>query len=354
MTATAWQYIPFLTIITMKPLAIGPIMIDIQGQSLTALDKEKIAHPNTGALILFSRNYENPDQIAALIKDIRASRSGDILIAVDQEGGRVQRFQNGFTRLPAAALYAEQPDLAEYAGWLMAAELLAVGVDFSFAPVLDVDCGVSEIIGNRSFSQDSELAAKLASAFRKGMNTAGMAATGKHFPGHGAVALDSHLTLPVDKRDLDTIRRQDLVPFKQLITEGLEAIMPAHVVYSQVDKLPAGFSAIWLQQILRKELKFDGAIFSDDLSMEGAASVGDFSDRARLAQQAGCDMLLVCNNPEAAEQVLDRVAISRNADRERRLQAMRGRGNIDRRQLLSSEKWQQATKQLNTFNEAHA
>lgn len=338
----------------MKPLAIGPIMIDIQGQSLTALDREKIAHPNTGALILFSRNYENPDQISALIKDIRAARNGDILIAVDQEGGRVQRFQTGFTRLPAAALYAKQPNLAESAGWLMAAELLAVGVDFSFAPVLDVDCGVSEIIGSRSFSQDSELAAKLASDFRKGMSSAGMAATGKHFPGHGAVALDSHLTLPVDNRDLDAIRRQDLVPFKQLIAEGLEAIMPAHVVYSQVDDLPAGFSVIWLQQILREELKFDGAIFSDDLSMEGAASVGDFPDRARLAQQAGCDMLLVCNNPTAAEQVLDKVAIARNSDRERRLQAMRGHGNNDRRQLLSSEKWQQLAKQLNTFYEAHA
>lgn len=352
--ATERQYIPFLPIITMKQLAIGPIMIDIEGQSLTPLDREKIGHPNTGALILFSRNYENPEQIAALIKDIRIARNGDILIAVDQEGGRVQRFQTGFTRLPAAALYAEQPGLAEAAGWLMAAELLSVGVDFSFAPVLDVDCGVSEIIGNRSFSRDGELAAKLASAFRTGMNSAGMAATGKHFPGHGAVALDSHLTLPVDHRDLDTIRRQDLLPFKRLIGEGLEAVMPAHVVYPQVDELPAGFSAIWLQQILRRELDFDGAIFSDDLSMQGAASVGDFLDRARLAQQAGCDMLLVCNNPTAAEQVLDGLAIKPDTDRERRLQNMRGRGKIDRKQLLNADKWQQLSKQINSFYETHA
>lgn len=351
---TAKQYIPFLSIITMKQLAIGPIMIDIEGQSLTALDKEKIAHPNTGALILFSRNYENPEQIASLVKNIRSARNGDILIAVDQEGGRVQRFQTGFTRLPAAGRYGEQPELAESAGWLMATELLAVGVDFSFAPVLDVDCGVSEIIGNRSFSQDGELAANLASAFRKGMNKAGMAATGKHFPGHGAVALDSHLTLPVDNRDLDTIRRQDLLPFQRLIAEGLEAIMPAHVVYPQIDELPAGFSAIWLQQILRKELGFDGAIFSDDLSMEGAASVGGFHERAGLAQQAGCDMLLVCNNPTAAEQVLDSIAIKRDANRERRLQGMRGQSKTERGQLLKSNEWQQVAKQIKQFNETHA
>lgn len=338
----------------MKPLAIGPIMIDIQGQSLTALDREKIAHPNTGALILFSRNYEDPQQVEALIKDIRAARNGDILIAVDQEGGRVQRFQEGFTRLPAAALYAQQPELAESAGWLMASELLAVGVDFSFAPVLDVDCGVSEIIGNRSFSRDGELAASLASAFRKGMNSAGMAATGKHFPGHGAVALDSHLTLPVDDRDLATIHQQDLLPFKRLIAEGLEAVMPAHVVYSKVDELPAGFSAIWLQAILRKELGFDGTIFSDDLSMEGAATVGGFPERARLAQQAGCDMLLVCNNPAAAEQVLDSIAIKSDSTRERRLQGMRGRGASNREQLSASEKWRQTAKQLNSFYETHA
>jgi beta-N-acetylhexosaminidase len=338
----------------MTPLSIGPIMIDIEGQSLSALDREKIAHPNTGALILFARNYENPEQIAALIKDIRSARNGDILIAVDQEGGRVQRFQTGFTRLPAAAVYADKPELAESAGWLMAAELLTVGVDFSFAPVLDVDCGVSQIIGNRSFSQQSDLAASLASGFRRGMNSAGMAATGKHFPGHGAVALDSHLTLPIDDRDLETIREQDLVPFKQLISEGLEAIMPAHVVYPKIDELPAGFSRIWLQEILRKELGFDGAIFSDDLSMEGAACAGSFPVRARLAEQAGCDMLLVCNNPSAAEQVLDSVAIRNNSDRQRRLSAMLGVAKLNRQQLFASEQWQQVSKQINQLCEAHA
>ena len=218
--------------------------------------------------------------------------------------------------------------------------MLAVGVDFSFAPVLDIDCGVSEIIGNRSFSTDAELATRLSSLFRKGMNTAGMAATGKHFPGHGAVALDSHLTLPIDDRDLDSIRAKDLIPFKQLIAEGLEGIMPAHVVYPKIDPNPAGFSPFWIQQILRQELNFNGTVFSDDLSMEGAASVGDFPERARLAQQAGCDMILVCNNPKAAEQVLDTVPIINDPLREQRLNRMQGKPQLNREQLMQSEKWQ--------------
>jgi beta-N-acetylhexosaminidase len=223
----------------------------------------------------------------------------------------------------------------------MAAELLAVGIDFSFAPVLDIDCGVSEIIGNRSFSNDPMLATNLASRFRKGMNEAGMAATGKHFPGHGAVALDSHLTLPIDERDLASIRAKDLIPFKQLIDEGLEGIMPAHVVYPKIDPNPAGFSPFWIQQILRKELNFNGTVFSDDLSMEGAASVGDFSERARFAQIAGCDMILVCNNPTAAEQVLESLPITRNPDREQRLNRMQGNPQMNRELLLQSKKWQQ-------------
>ncbi|WFP51023.1 beta-N-acetylhexosaminidase [Methylomonas sp. EFPC3] len=338
----------------MKPLAIGPVMIDIAGHSLTALDLEKIAHPNTGALILFSRNYENPQQVAQLIRNIRQARNGDILIAVDQEGGRVQRFQTGFTRLPAAARYAERPELAEAAGWLMASEILAVGADFSFAPVLDVDCGISTIIGDRSFSQVPEQAAELAGKFRAGMRAAGMAATGKHFPGHGGVALDSHLDLPIDERDLEGIRRQDLVPFRRLIEEGLEAVMPAHVLYPQVDRYPAGFSEIWLQQVLRRELGFDGAIFSDDLSMAGAASIGDFNERAGLAQQAGCDMLLVCNNPTAAEQVLDTLPTNRDDKRERRLQAMRGRNNLSLDNLAEHPQWRQFSQLITEFYESFA
>ncbi|MGD0959794.1 MAG: beta-N-acetylhexosaminidase [Methylomonas sp.] len=329
-------------------------MIDIGGLSLTSIDREKIAHPNTGALILFARNYENPEQIQALIKDIRSVRNGEILIAVDQEGGRVQRFQTGFTRLPPAAWYAGRPELTQDAGWLMAMELLAVGVDFSFAPVLDVDCGVSKIIGDRSFSPDFAATAKLAAEFRQGMRDAGMAATGKHFPGHGAVQADSHLTLPVDERELDEIRNKDLAPFRQLIARGLEAVMPAHVVYPRVDELPAGFSAIWLQQILRGEMRFKGAIFSDDLSMAGAAIAGDYPERARLAAQAGCDMLLVCNNPAAAEQVLDTLDFRSDAMHQQRLSTMRRQFAPSRPGLINSAKWRQVSAQLNDTYPSYA
>jgi len=332
----------------------GPIMLDVAGLTLTEHERDIINHPNTGAVILFSRNYESPAQVTKLIGSIRAARNGDILIAVDQEGGRVQRFRNGFTRLPPAAYYANQPDMAEAAGWLMAMELLAVGVDFSFAPVLDIDCGVSEIIGDRSFSTDAELATHLSSLFRKGMNEAGMAATGKHFPGHGAVALDSHLTLPVDERDLDSIRAKDLQPFAQLINEGLEAIMPAHVVYPQIDPNPAGFSSFWLQDILRGELGFNGTIFSDDLSMEGAASVGDFPERARQAQQAGCDMILVCNNPVAAEQVLNALPVTVDPLRQQRLQAMQGKPELNREELMNTPQWQHIATLLTQGNQHNA
>jgi len=331
--------------------SLGPVMLDVEGLTLTAHEIDKIRHPNTGAVILFARNYASPEQVEALSAAIRNARGGDILIAVDQEGGRVQRFQTGFTRLPPAARYAEKPELAEAAGWLMASELLAVGVDFSFAPVLDVDCGISQVIGNRSFSTDPGLAAALASAFQKGMHAAGMAATGKHFPGHGAVAPDSHLALPVDERDLDSIKAKDLLPFKRLIAEGLEGVMPAHVIFSAADDKPAGFSPFWIREILREELRFGGAVFSDDLSMAGASWAGDYPERARMALAAGCDMVLVCNNPEAAEQVLEALPIKADPNRQRRLAAMRGKPQFSREQLLNSVQWRQISDQINhTFH----
>ena len=335
-----------------KTLAIGPVMIDIEGQTLTSYDREKIAHPNTGAVILFARNYYDRQQVSALTQEIKSARKGPLLIAVDQEGGRVQRFQEGFTCLPPALCYLDNPDCIQSAGWLMASELLAVGVDFSFAPVLDVDCGISKSNGDRSFSPDPEQTADLASEFRKGMNQAGMSAVGKHFPGHGAVALDSHLALPIDPRNLDDIRKKDLLPFKRLIAEGLEGIMPAHVVYPEIDSQPAGFSQIWIEKILRNELSFDGAVFSDDLSMEGAASIGDFAERARVAQQAGCDMILVCNSPNAAEQVLDATPIKPNAHRDQRLLPMLGKPSSDFERLCETEKWRQASTQLNLITTA--
>ena len=337
-----------------KQLPIGPVMIDISGTTLSQYDNEKIAHPNTGAIILFARNYAEPKQVAELCQQIKDARNGPILIAVDQEGGRVQRFQNGFTRLPPVATYAETQAVTEDAGWLMAAELLVLGVDFSFAPVLDIDCGVSQIIGNRSFSEDPELACQLASTFSKGMRSAGMAATGKHFPGHGAVALDSHLALPVDERDFDSLWQKDILPFKQLIEEGLEGIMPAHVVYPTIDELPAGFSAIWINEILRTQLGFNGAVFSDDLSMEGAACVGDYNERARLARQAGCDMMLVCNNESAAEQVLEATPIEHSPLREQRLLAMLGTSKLTAQELKNSTRWQTVSQQLTNLSESYA
>lgn len=343
-----------MTNLTNKTQPFGAVMLDIAGTTLADSEREIVNHPNTGAVILFSRNYESPEQVTDLIQSIRSARNGEILIAVDQEGGRVQRFQNGFTRLPAAALYENESEISEIAGWLMAAELLAVGVDFSFAPVLDVDCGISTIIGNRAFSQNAEKVTQLASAFRRGMNRAGMAATGKHFPGHGSVALDSHLTLPIDECDLEAIRQNHLQPFRQLIAEGLEGIMPAHVLYSQIDSQPAGFSHFWIQQILRQELRFDGVVFSDDLSMEGAASMGDFSQRAKVALNAGCDMVLVCNNPTAAIEVLDFLPIENNAERERRLQKMRGKFTSNREQLQASKMWQQAKFLVEDFTKRYA
>ena len=333
---------------------IGPVMLDIEGLTLAPHEHEKLQHPNTGAVILFARNYENPQQVTELIDSIRAVRSGPLLIAVDQEGGRVQRFQNGFTRLPPAASYARAPELAKSAGWLMASELLAVGVDFSFAPVLDIDCGVSQIIGDRSFSTDAELATQLSSSFRKGMKSAGMAATGKHFPGHGAIALDSHLTLPIDERDLESLRNKDLIPFKQLINEGLEAVMPAHVLYTQIDANPAGFSKFWIQTILREELNFKGVVFSDDLSMEGAAFAGDFPERAKRAQQAGCDMLLVCNNPAAAQQVLEALPVTNDPVRTQRLMSMQGQKRLARTELMNSSLWQETAALIKQHRERYA
>lgn len=336
-----------------KIQSFGAVMLDIAGTILADTERDIINHPNTGAVILFSRNYESPEQVTDLIQNIHAARNGEILIAVDQEGGRVQRFQEGFTRLPPAALYQNEPGISEVAGWLMAAELLAVGVDFSFAPVLDVDCGVSTIIGNRAFSQNAEKVTQLASEFRRGMKRAGMAATGKHFPGHGAVALDSHLALPIDERNLEAIRISDLQPFRQIIAEGLEGIMPAHVLYSQIDNQPAGFSDFWIQQVLRQELGFDGVVFSDDLSMEGAASVGSFPERAKIALQAGCDMVLVCNNSTAAMDVLDFLPIENNAKRESRLQKMRGKYLLNSKQLQATEAWQKAVFLIQNFTKRY-
>ena len=341
-----------------KALTMGPVMLDVEGYTLTSNEHDKIAHPNTGAIILFSRNIDTPEQVRDLIRQIRSARNGPVLIATDQEGGRVQRLKKGFTRLPPAACYARCDNdaaatlaLSESAGWLMATELRSIDIDFSFAPILDIDCGISEIIGDRAFSQDPEQTAQFASAFRKGMNLGGMAAVGKHFPGHGAVSLDSHVALPIDERPLEAIRHKDLYPFRQLIAEGLEGIMPAHVVYSQIDPNPAGFSSFWVRQILRDEMGFQGAIFSDDLSMAGAASIGNFQQRAEAALAAGCDMILVCNQPEEAEAVLDAIPIAPKPETNQSLLKMKGKLSLDYSQLAGNREWQQASYQINKITE---
>jgi beta-N-acetylhexosaminidase len=263
-------------------------------------------------VILFSRNYDTPRQLKLLTASIRALRSPQLLIAADHEGGRVQRFRDGFTQIPSMAELGKLSkrdaglarEAAQAAGCVIARELGEHGVDFSFAPVLDVDFGRSTIIGDRAFSSEPEEIADLAASFATGLAQAGMAAVGKHFPGHGYVRADSHVEVPVDERSLETIDSADLVPYRRLIPLGLAGIMPAHVIYSRIDSLPAGFSRIWLQQILRRRLKFDGLIFSDDLSMQGASVKGSLPDRARGALAAGCDMVLACNVPQAMQELL--------------------------------------------------
>ncbi len=288
----------------------GPLMVDVGGLTLTAEDKEVLAHPDVGSVILFSRNVDTPKQIAELTAAMRAVRP-ELWVAVDQEGGRVQRFREGFTRLPAMRQFGHQYDqdpvaalaAAKACGELMAREVRAVGVDFSFAPVLDLDVGVSGVIGDRAFHTEPAAATALVRAFMQGMKAAGMMTIGKHFPGHGSVAADSHFALPVDDRSWAEIDAYDLQPFRALARE-LDGIMPAHVVYPQVDPLHAGFSAFWLKTVLREQLGFQGLIFSDDLCMEGAAGVGSMAERKALALEAGCDVVLICNNRQAVLEVL--------------------------------------------------
>ena len=284
---------------------IGALMLDIAGTELTQEDIELLQAPQVGGVILFTRNIKSPAQVRALTDHMRQVRP-EILIAVDQEGGRVQRLKTGFTLLPAMGhfgeLYLTEPEkaiqLAEQCGWLMAVEVLAVGIDFSFAPVLDIN-DISDVIGDRAFAKNIQDIVPLAQAFMTGMQRAGMATTGKHFPGHGSVKADSHVAAAIDSRSYDEIYAQDMQSFIQLKTQ-LDALMPAHVIYENVDPNPAGFSPFWIQKILRQELKFDGVLFSDDLSMQAACVAGNADARIRAALDAGCDMGLVCNNRESA------------------------------------------------------
>lgn len=328
---------------------IAPLMLDLNGIELSDEEKELLQHPLTGGVILFSRNYESIEQLEILINSIRSATTSPLLISVDHEGGRVQRFKDGFTHLPALAKISQHNNaekLSYHHGWLMAAEVRAMGIDFSFAPVLDIDYGVSEVIGDRSFNQDPKIISLLAKNYIEGMREAGMASTGKHFPGHGGVTEDSHHEIPIDKRSREEIWQKDIVPFSQLIKEGLDAVMPAHVIYSEIDDKPAGFSPYWLQTVLREELKFDGVIFSDDLSMEGATVMGGYSERAEAAMEAGCDMILVCNNREGLIKVIDQAKIKQTNQSATRLNRMQGKSFIKHSALLDTARWAETVEEV--------
>ena len=313
-------------------MSLGPVMLDVVGTELTADDVRRLQHPLVGGVILFKRNFINNSQLKALTASIHEVRTPPLLIAVDHEGGRVQRFRDGFTKIPAMREFGKIWDshpkkakqLATEAGWILAAELRAHGIDFSFTPVLDMDYGDSLVIGDRAFHLKPQAINDLAFALMQGLKKGGMAAVGKHFPGHGFVVADSHVSMPVDDREFDQIAQHDMQPFKMMIDDGIQAIMPAHVIYPKVDDKPAGFSARWLQKILRERLGFNGVIFSDDLSMEAATAGGDVTTRALAALNAGCDMVLLCNQPAMQDELLANLTWSISAQSIARLARMHG------------------------------
>ena len=317
----------------MTSMPRGPAMLGIEGLELTVADRERLAHPLVGGVILFTRNYAEPAQLASLVASIRALRDPALVIGVDHEGGRVQRFRAGFTAIPPMRLLGETWDRdvaqaareAEALGRTIAGELRPIGIDFSFTPVLDLDFGTSGVIGDRAFHRNPNAVAHLASALRRGLVAGGMAAVGKHFPGHGFVAADSHTDLPVDERPMSAIAADALLPCGALVRGGLEAIMPAHVVYPEVDAKPAGYSRVWLQEILRGRLGFDGMIFADDLGVAGAHTAGDIVARADAAVEAGCDVVLGCNDFAVADDLLSRWKPAPQADLARRWARMAGK-----------------------------
>jgi beta-N-acetylhexosaminidase len=334
-------------------VTLGPLMVDVAGLELTPEDRDVLRHPLVGSVILFTRNYASPEQLRKLVADIHAVRTPSLIVGVDQEGGRVQRFRPDFSLLPAPRrighawdLDAKQgAQLARSMGWLMAAELRAHGVDLSFAPCVDLDYGVSEVIGDRAFHSKPEAVAELSLAYMAGMKDAGMAATAKHFPGHGAVIADSHKSLPVDRRGWGELG-DDLLPYRRLIANGLPGVMVAHVLFPSVAPEPASLSRRWVQNALREELRFEGAIFTDDLSMGGAAEYGDIVARASAALDAGCDVLPVCNDRASVAQLLDGLKWEPQPSSHLRLVRMRGRAAPERDALLAGEAWHASQEML--------
>ncbi|HKU70505.1 MAG TPA: beta-N-acetylhexosaminidase [Burkholderiales bacterium] len=316
-----------------RSLPLGPLMLDVVGTELTADDRRRLLHPLTGGVILFSRNYSSPEQLSELTSEIHALRAPQLIIAVDHEGGRVQRFRDGFTAIPPMREFGRAWDanaqrasqFVTDAGFVLAAELRAHGVDLTFAPVLDVDYGSSGVIGDRAFHSDPRAISELARALLQGFRQAGMSGVGKHFPGHGHVRADSHHEVPVDERSYEDIEASDLVPFRRLVDAGIGGIMPAHVIYPSVDRHPAGFSELWLKQVLRGKLGFGGLVFSDDLSMEGASVAGSVTARAEAALTAGCDMILVCNAPASVDELISSLDYAMPAVSLARLARMHGK-----------------------------
>jgi beta-N-acetylhexosaminidase len=328
-------------------MALGPLMLDVDGLSLSSEDCELLKHPTVGGVILFSRNYQSVTRLQNLCAQIHELREPRLLIAVDQEGGRVQRFREEFCKLPPAQNYGYLYDadseaalnLVSEAGWLVASELRACGLDLNFAPILDLKLGRSQVIGGRAFHSQADAVTRLARAFNRGMAEAGMQAVGKHFPGHGWVTEDSHSELPLDTRSLADMELQDLVPFERLARDGMAGIMTGHLRVPSVDDRAVSFSKRWLSEILRGQLNFQGAIFSDDLSMHGAHAAGDPVERASIALSAGCDMVLFCNNREGAAHIVSKLTYDTNPMRSARLARLHGQGDCEWEQLQLDQRY---------------
>lgn len=342
-----------------KSMSLGSVMVDIEGTELQSHEIDRLMDPLVAGVILFSRNFESVEQLIKLTHEIHDLRHPKLLIGVDHEGGRVQRFRAGFTHIPPmrvlGELYEQDKkysfEMAEKIGWLLAAELLAVGVDFSFAPVLDLDYGGSKVIGDRAFHANPIAVGDLAFHVMNGMRKAGMASVAKHFPGHGFIEADTHLEVAIDNRPFTEIQRHDIQPFLRLIENSIDAVMPAHVIYPQMDKNPAGFSEFWLKEVLRKQCHFEGAIISDDMSMKAATEYGTAAERVLKALQAGCDLVLVCNDAVAADEVLSKVHWHADILSHARLIRLHAHGKFEYAKLQYEPLWQAAVSAVNKLNQ---